>query len=784
MGVFGVDGSTVTNNLFTPAGTNLWDVIPWSSGGFAIVFDDGANIVVRLVNSSLSTIGSTSVARTNVNSLCIFEELAGTSFYIAVTRTAGSSASIYRIGSTPTVLQTIDFAAGTYYYNCCGITSNPNIYVFFESGSSSASATKERGVAQYTTLSNQTGTTTGVTNPSSVPRAGLGSYPFLIGSDVLPFVFFTHQSEDTNNLQNCYFLMQATSSGTPVLPKVCHAQVLYGKANNYISTIFSGQYRLPRVPAFSSGIYQACLFSRLDSTFNLTGATATYGLAACSIQSQTTYAGSKSFSFGLNSFLVNNGVYIYDGNQVTEFGYYLYPDPVQSTTNAGAGNVADGTYQYVVVYEYYDAKGNILESSPSQAYSVTYAAGSARTYTINLNRAGFISKSATRVSLYRTAASGTIFYYVNSTDLFTASSLTVTDNVSNTVLTSRKILYTTGGVAENIIPPNANFVCQAKNRLWTFETGSTDTIWFSKTIRSGFLPAFSDLLTLKVASAGGELVALAQIDDKLIIFKERIVFALLGDGPTENLIGEFSVPLQITSGMGCVAARSVVETPVGIFYESQEGIYLVDRSLQNMFIGRPVYKNEGTIIGSQYDPVYNRVFFLTTTQIWVYYVSTNAWYSWTATNPVDLLLEGGVLYQLTSSKLLKQGTGYQDDGSNYAQTLKLGQFSFAGLQSYQRLYRVLITGRATNDANTSNLTIKNYFNSNTTATDTLTLQHSSAISNNRFEVEVRPSVQKCETMELELSLTANTSGFIVSAASAEVGALPGAGRRAESRRPS
>ena len=142
VGVFGVDGSTVTNNLFTPAGTNLWDVIPWSSGGFAIVFDDGANIVVRLVNSSLSTIGSTSVARTNVNSLCIFEELAGTSFYIAVTRTAGSSASIYRIGSTPTVLQTIDFAAGTYYYNCCGITSNPNIYVFFESGSSSSSATK------------------------------------------------------------------------------------------------------------------------------------------------------------------------------------------------------------------------------------------------------------------------------------------------------------------------------------------------------------------------------------------------------------------------------------------------------------------------------------------------------------------------------------------------------------------------------------------------------------------------------------------------------------------
>jgi hypothetical protein len=773
--------STVSASLLTLGGNQIFDVVEWSSGGFAISFDDGSNIVNRLLNSSFGTIGSTNFSRTNVNSVCVFNQTAGDSFYVGVTRSTGTIATTYRFNSTPSIVETRDYTSTLNGYNCCGIRSGANAYFFVEAGASSAS--KDRQILSSQFLANQTGTTSGNTFVNPLRRAGLASRPFLIGITTEPYLFVAHKSEDSLNLQNCYFLMQCGTDNSSYegLTKI-HSQLVYGKNRNYITDLSFGNKILPQVSSFSSSEYFMPIFSRVDSGYNLSASSSVFGLSACFVNTYNGINSSKSVSFQDETFISSNGVLIFDGNQLNEFGFYLYPDPIQSSTNTSAGNVADGTYQYVVVYEYFDARGDLLESAPSQVFTTTYAAGSARQYTLTLNLVGFSTKQNMRVSIYRTTASGTIFYFLGSINNLTGSTLTYVDNIADATLQTNKILYTTGGVAENIISPNSNFVCQAKNRLWTFETGSTDTIWFSKEIRSGFLPAFSDLLVQKVSSAGGELVALAQIDDKLIIFKERIIMALLGDGPTESLVGSFSVPLQITSGMGCVTARSVVETPVGIFYASQEGIYLVDRSLQNSFIGRPIYKNEGTIRSSVYDPVLNRVIFLTTTQMIVYYISTASWYTWTATNPVDLLLEGGVLYQLTSTKLLKQGTGYQDDSANYAQTLKLGQFSFAGLQAYQRLYRVLITGRSTSDANTTNLTVKNYFNSNTTATDTLTLQHSSAISNNRFELEVRPSVQKCETMEIELSLTANTSGFIVSGMSAEVGVLPGAARRAESRR--
>ena len=783
--VYTLAGTVQTSSLFTPGGTNRWDVIPWASGGFAVVFDDGSNIIIRLVSSTFTTLGSTSVARTNVTNLCIFEEIAGTSFYVGVTRSAGASASLYRIDSTPAVIGTRDFSAGTTYYGITGIvTDSVNFgFVMLEKGTATAGDTEERGVGTYRFTPQFTGTTTGLSNPTVLARCGLGSRPFQIASYYLPYVLLTHQSEDSNSLQNCYFLMlQDSSLGQP--PKKFVARLNYGSGNNYISTLSAsnGQYRLPAVPAFSDGSFFACLFSKLDSAFNLTAATSTFGIKGCLIEKPTRYAGSKGRSFGENTYIASNQVYLLDSSQITPYGFLLYPDPPQSSTNDGAGNVADGAYQYVVVYESYDSKGNLIESAPSEAFNVTYAAGSARTYTVNLNDVGFIAKSDMRVSLYRTKASGTIFFYVNSTTNFTAALLGIVDNVVDSVLGNRRILYTTGGVAENISPPNANFVTSAKNRLWTFETGSTDTIWFSKEIRSGFLPAFSDLLTQKIGADGGEIIALAQIDDKMIVFKKSIIYVLLGDGPNDALIGSFSIPVAIAQGMGCVSARSVIETPMGVFYQSQEGVYLIDRSLTNQFIGRPIYKNDGTIRASVYDPVLNRVIFLTTAEFWIYYVSSNSWYKWTVANPVDIVLENGTLYLVSTTALLKQGTAFQDAGANYAQTVKMGQFAFAGTQGYQRIYRMLLTGRRTTDADATVVTARTYINSNTTATDTFAIAHSSLISGNRFELEIRPSVQRCETMELEITQTASTSGFILSAVTAEVGALIGAGKRSESRR--
>jgi hypothetical protein len=78
--------------------------------------------------------------------------------------------------------------------------------------------------------------------------------------------------------------------------------------------------------------------------------------------------------------------------------------------------------------------------------------------------------------------------------------------------------------------------------------------------------------------------------------------------------------------------------------------------------------------------------------------------------------------------------------------------------------------------------VSTFFDGNNTATDTQTIAQSATVSGDKMQLEIRPSVQKCETMQLQLSHTANNEGLTVSGITAEVGIIGGAGRRASTGR--
>jgi hypothetical protein len=294
------------------------------------------------------------------------------------------------------------------------------------------------------------------------------------------------------------------------------------------------------------------------------------------------------------------------------------------------------------------------------------------------------------------------------------------------------------------------------------------------------LPAFSDLLKVSVSDSGGRIMGIAQIEDKTLILKRSSVYVVYGDGPTDTLVGQFSVPTLVAEGTGCVSAKSIIQTPMGVFFQSDEGIYMIDRSLSAQFIGRPIYGQDSAVTASAYIADDNKVLFATATEVFAYYITTAAWYKWTLAGVNDLFIAGGSLYASTSTLLLKQGTGYQDNSTNYDQAIKLGQFQFAGIQGYQRIYKLLVTGSQT--SSNSVLTVKNYFDGNTSVTDTLTITAANSVSGNRMAFEIRPSRQKCETMETEIIHNGNNEGIKISAITAEVGVLPGAGRRASTGR--
>jgi hypothetical protein len=765
-------------------GSLAWDVGAWSSSSnFIILYDNGASMTLAVYASSVSLTTSTTFSNTNVTRACVFPQTAGSTLVAFISRSAGTRLTAFRYNSSLVLQGTADLAYGTNtVYNITGIapTGISNILFAVEYGTATAADVHERGVRCMYVSSSYTGTTSITEYGSNMIRLGLASKPVQFSSGDYPYFLISHQSIDSYNLQNCYGLMQFTDPSSFITTIGFCGKLSYGQAENFISRRSAASNVLPSFASISSTRKLAVSLTRSLTDLTTTAAASTFNLSFNDVTLDSYFQGSKPVRIGGYTALANNAVNLIDSASMNEAAFNLYPDKVV-VADGGAGAIANGTYNYVAVFECFDNRGNLLESSTSEPTSYTNGAGN-RTFSITCYGAGLLSRSSVRLSLYRTANGGTIYYKVASTVAVTLASYALTDNVSDSDLDSGKILYTTGGVAENIAPPNANFVAAVKNRLWTFETGNLDTLWFTKETREGLIPQFSDLLTINVGRSYGALVGTAALDDKVVVFKEFCVMVIVGDGPSENLIGGWSSPAVIFQGMGCISARSITETPQGVFFQSQEGIYLVDKGMNVSFVGRPLYKSEGTLISSAYNPVNNCVYFLSSTKLWAFFITTGSWYEWTVTNPVDILYESGVLYLITTTKILKQTAGtWQDDASNYQQLIKLGQFQFAGIQGFQRVYKILATGRSLADE-AGTVTVKNYFDANTTATDTQTIAQTALVSGNKMSLEIRPSKQKCETMQIELSHTANNSGITINAVTAEVGAIPGAGRRASTGR--
>jgi len=791
MVTFNTSGVAANNLIQAVTSSSNWDACDGESNEFILAYQNGANIVVsRRSTASGASLGTVTTSSTNVTRVCVTQRIqtaTAKDICLGILRSAANKISVLRYNSSLVLQQTSDQSGGglTYYAISVAATSSPSqVLCAVEAGTATSAETFERRVVFYRADGSSL---TGLGR--NLDRAGLVSKATQIVSGQNPVVMVSHRSEDSFNLQNSYGLVQFGNPSDLVQTAGFQGQIAYGAAYPYPSFANDAVTKAPPLPNINLLDATRALIPlqvRSDSATLASDTASTYVLRALTIESDTYYRGSKSLRVGDRVFAAAGGIYNVSGAGLRESGFFLYPDPVTGVTDVGAGSVTGGVYQYCLVYEFVDDAGNLIESAPSQIFTTGSLAAN-RQWTIQHRIPGWISYPQFRLAVYRTVAAGTIFYRATSGNYDLSVStpttpITITDNTSDATLATRKILYTTGGVVENIAPPYTQSLSFVKNRLWTFEYGSYDTAWFSKEVREGFFPQFSDLLKLQLPRNYGELTAIAGIDDKIVLFKQFGIYVVVGDGPTETLNGSFSQASPVSNGIGCINSRSVVETPQGILFQSQEGIYILDRSMDVSFIGQPLYKSEGTILSSAYDPALNRVFFLSTTDLWVYFMTTGTWHRWTVTNPVDIDYLDGALYFMNTSHIFKlTGGTWQDNGVNYEQRIKLGQMQFGSVQGYQRVYRALVRGRPP-ASSSGNITVSTFFDGNNTATDTQTIAQSATVSGDKMQLEIRPSVQKCETMQLQLSHTANNEGLTVSGITAEVGIIGGAGRRASTGR--
>lgn len=308
-----------------------------------------------------------------------------------------------------------------------------------------------------------------------------------------------------------------------------------------------------------------------------------------------------SVEIGNVLYLSGGFLWAYDGYSAVEQNFFLWPDNVEVNTSTSGGSITAQQYYYQVVYEWQDNQGNLIRSAPSIPVSVTTTgATSTNTLEIPTLRLTYKTANPVKIVVYRWSAGQQNYYQVTSitSPLLNdtgVDSVQFEDTLADSAILGNSLIYTTGGILENIQAPACHGLALFDTRLFAISSEQPDLLWFSKQVLPSVPVETSDLLTYLVTntvgtqSPAGPNQCLAPMDDKLTVWRENSIVYMNGVGPdnTGSQSG-YSQPIFITSTVGCDNQASLVLSPNGLMFESNKGIWLLGRNLATQYIGADV----------------------------------------------------------------------------------------------------------------------------------------------------------------------------------------------------
>ncbi|NBW09300.1 MAG: hypothetical protein EBR82_14875 [Caulobacteraceae bacterium] len=298
-------------------------------------------------------------------------------------------------------------------------------------------------------------------------------------------------------------------------------------------------------------------------------------------------------------------------------------------------------------------------------------------------------------------------------------------------LLSQPVLYTVGGGLDNVAPPSALCMTVHQNRLVLGGADDATVVWFSKELSPTDAPGFNDALTIQIED-GGAVTGLASLESLLIIFKRGMTWLVPGDMPDDTgsavnrgyVSNTLGTPVRMPHGIGCVDHRSVIETPVGVFFKSERSIELLARDMSITPVGLKLddtlsYYTE--ITSAIHNPKDTEVWFALrdpnnttsilfavfnyTTDVWSKHfvdadafnpatlpmtiMDNNVYFATAWIDPLGIQPEQTVVYKQTESKFFD----VTPEGRKYV--LMSGQtapIALNNVQGYQRLKRIRLMG--------------------------------------------------------------------------------------------
>jgi hypothetical protein len=466
----------------------------------------------------------------------------------------------------------------------------------------------------------------------TVRSVGLASKAFLL--DGVSYFLSAYQSP----YQPTYFLIDASTS-TSAAP-IAIAKLAYGNGGGYLTTglpnvVLSGD--MATVPYLFKDLVEA-----VNKNTNVPAGSQVNGIYSQTGVNQATFefttSGIASAEIGSNLNLTGGFLWMYDGFVPVENNFFLWPDSIEATWSTSGGSIHaqpngstnTNAYYYQVTYEWTDNQGNAFRSAPSIPISVTTTgSGTSGSITVNIPtlRLTYKVTNPLKICIYRWSVAQQSYYQTSSIVFQAANSLTLNDTTVDSVafvdtladatILGNNLLYTTGGVVEDISPPASNILALFDDRLWLVDAEDPNLLWYSKQVIEATPVEMSDLFTFYVApSTGsegstGDITALYPMDDKLIIFKTNAIYYINGIGPDNTGANNgYSQPIFITSSVGCSNPRSIALMPSGLMFQSNKGIWLLARDTSTAYIGAGVDSfNDTQVVSATVIPGTNQVRF-------------------------------------------------------------------------------------------------------------------------------------------------------------------------------
>lgn len=473
----------------------------------------------------------------------------------------------------------------------------------------------------------------------------------------------------------------------------------------------------------ATGIFEGILVERkrLDLNIDEDGRTAGTGFGAGALARVTMdFTEDSAYSTALkeSALYINGGqLWSYDGVSCVEAGFHFYPEGV-STNADNTATGASREYTYRVYYEWTNRLGQRVRSTAiefaSGALTGTIANSAGHSHDIDIPYLNHTEKDDVTIVVYRTVgdanvALGAPFYRVSSPDPSTAGSdggwiindktgttVTFVDEVADADLVKNEIDYRTSGELDHVAPPGCRVVAEGLGRIWLGGTTDDNTLHYSKKPLPGEPPEFSDALYLKIPDSGGAITGMHPLNASLIVFCERKIFAIQGEGPNNFGQGSYTVQ-EVNSDLGVKsgAAGSVCQIPQGLLFQSGKGVNLLAQNYLTYYVGADVEAyNSGVVKRATVLPDTNHVYFLFDTGRSLLYDYQHRSWS-TFTNHLGkgaCVWQDNYCYVRANGDVWRQGSTYNDNGATYNLRLTTAWITLQHVQNYMLVRRLWLLG--------------------------------------------------------------------------------------------